>query len=549
MNSRSENDALNPTQSFTSAWRPSLNRRPRLRGAAAVLAAYLVSACAAPPVHTPVGAAAPVTTAESAREAVRITPQCSWREAILYFVVLDRFADGDAGNNRSVDVTAKGTFHGGDLVGLTRQLDEISSLGATAIWITPVVKNIPGYVTGAGFPDWAYHGYWAEDFIRVDPRFGSEEELATLVAEAHQRGLEVLLDVVYNHVGYGSSYLTDARTRGWLRSEEKGTCGADDLTSCLSGLPDFRTEMEPVATYLMDAHLARARAAGLDGFRLDTVKHVDHPFWKTHRQRTRAELGEDFFLVGEVWGGDASSLDPWFAGDEMDAGFDFGFQGSTLGWLQGRGRTVAFARYLESRENVRAGYSLAHFLSSHDTTGALHQLGGDRARFRLAATLQLTVSGIPTIYYGEEVGRKIGEWPENRSDMPWGEHAISPGRGLPRDEPLREDYRRLIAARRQHRALSIGAQRTLSTDGDLLVFAREDAGGSAAVVALNRGTQPARATIDTPPALRGSKLRDALSGIEIDAAGDRLEIEVPPLEARVLVPLETRPCAKEGDDG
>ncbi|HSP80178.1 MAG TPA: alpha-amylase family glycosyl hydrolase, partial [Myxococcaceae bacterium] len=260
---------------------------------------------------------------------------------MLYFVVVDRFADGDPSNNLQVDKSAPGAFHGGDLAGLRHNLDELASLGVTALWITPVVKNIDGFVTGAGFPDWGYHGYWADDFHQLEPRFGTEEELAALVEACHQRGIRVLLDVVYNHPGYLSRYLKNPETRGWLRSEERGGCGPDDLTSCVSGLPDFKTELPEVAKYLLDAQLAWGRRSGVDGFRLDTVKHVDHSFWQEHRRRTREELGQDFFLLGEVWGGDRESLDPWFAGDEMDAGFDFGFQGSALAWVQGRGRTVA----------------------------------------------------------------------------------------------------------------------------------------------------------------------------------------------------------------
>jgi glycosidase len=145
------------------------------------------------------------------------------------------------------------------------------------------VQNIPGYVTGAGFPDWAYHGYWADDFTRLDPRFGTEDDLAALVRECHRRGMKVLLDVVYNHAGYGSRYLTDPRTRGWLRSSEAGTCGEDDLTQCVAGLPDFETERPEVAAWLLDAQLRWAERFRLDGFRLDTVKHVGHPFWQEHR--------------------------------------------------------------------------------------------------------------------------------------------------------------------------------------------------------------------------------------------------------------------------
>jgi alpha-amylase len=476
---------------------------------------------------------------------VSVVPQESWQDAILYFVILDRFADGDPANNRDVDRRAKGTFHGGDLAGLRQQLDELADLGVTALWITPVVKNIDGFVTGAGFPDWGYHGYWADDFYRLDPRFGSEAELKGLVDDAHARGMKVLLDVVYNHAGYDSTYLEDPKTRGWFRTEALGTCGSDDLTSCVAGLPDFKTELPEVAEYLFEAHLSLAQRVGLDGFRLDTVKHLDHAFWQEHRRRTRERLGQGFFLIGEVWGGDARSLDPWFAGDEMDAGFDFSFQGSALGFLEGRGRTVAFDRYLQSRERVRQGYLLAPYLSSHDVQGALSLLKGDRELFRLAALLQLTASGIPTIYYGEEVGRPGGDWPDNRSDMPWGERRIHPGAGLPRDEALRADYKKLIAIRRAHPALARGSHASLSSDGDLLVFARRGA-GDAVVIAVNRGTSPATAAFDAPAEWGGRPVRDAWNGEDVPRTGARIEVAVAPRSARVLI-SEDKPPAGAGE--
>jgi glycosidase len=396
-----------------------------------------------------------------------------------------------------------------------------------------VVKNIDGFVTGAGFPDWAYHGYWADDFYRLDPRFGTEAELKALVDDAHARGLKVLLDVVYNHAGYDSHYVTDPRTRGWLRAGS--ACGADDLRMCVAGLPDFKTELPEVADYLMAAHLGLAKRVGLDGFRLDTVKHVDHPFWREHRRRTREQLGQDFFLIGEVWGGDARSLDPWFADDEMDAGFDFSFQGSTLGWLLGRGRTVAFDHYLKSRETVRAGHLLSPYLSSHDVPGALFQLHGDKELFRLAALLELTAGGIPMIYYGEEVGRPGGDWPDNRSDMPWGDRKILPGAGKPRDEALRADYRKLIAIRRAHTAFSRGVHSGLATDGDLLVFLqRDEASGDAVVVAVNRGSAPAAASFAAPAEWGDSPVEDVWNGEPVARTAGRIEATVAPRSARIF---------------
>lgn len=461
-----------------------------------------------------------------------------WSGDVIYFVLIDRFADGDPSNDVQVDPKQKGSFHGGDLKGLLDHLDEIASLGVTAIWINPVVKNIDGPVYGAGFPDYGYHGYWADDFTKLDPRFGTEAQLKAFVDACHQKGIKVLLDVVYNHCGYLCRYLNDPKTKDWLRSNETNTCGQDDVTTCVAGLPDFKTERPEVAKFLLDAQLGWAKKLDLDGFRLDTVKHVAMDFWREHRARTRAELGPGFFLLGEVWGGDREVLDPYFEPDVMDAGFDFGFEGSTVGFLEGNGRTVAFDAYLRSRQKVRKGHYLAHFLSSHDVKGAITELGGSADLFRLAAVLQLTTAGIPVVYYGEEVARNIGDWPENRSDMPWGGRDILPGKGVKRNEALRADYAALIGLRRQHPALARGKHSGLATDGDLYVFAREDeASGDAVVVAVNRGKGQATVPFTAPAAWGDKKVEDLFGGgpaLKKDAKTGGYQLTVAGRKARIL---------------
>ncbi len=474
---------------------------------------------------------------------VAVLPQRDWSDAVLYFVVLDRFADGDAANNAKVDRANPGGFHGGDLAGLTAQLDEIADLGATAIWITPVVEQIafcppaqpPTGVTvpGGWFEHCGFHGYWANNFQRLDPQFGSEQDLRSLVDAAHARGIKVLLDVVYNHAGYDADYLNDPATRGWFRTKPV-ECSADDLLCQVGGLPDLRTELPEVQDYLLDAHLGLASRTGLDGFRLDTVKHVEHEFWQRHRRETRERVGPDFYLLGEVWGGSATVLDEYFENDEMNAGFDFTFKGSCESFVQGKGRTIAFAAYLEKRHKVREGYQLAHYLSSHDEPMALHNLGGDLDAFRLCVALQMTSLGIPTIYYGEEVARQGSVWPLNRSDMPWGARDVLPGKGQKRDEALRGYYKRLIEIRRQNPALSRGAFRRLSSDGDLLVFERADAAsGNTVVVAVNRGAAEATASVAAPSGW--SRALESLSGAELGVDGGMLTLVVPPRSAQVYV--------------
>ena len=504
-------------------------------GAALGLAVFLSSCRTGAPAAPVAAPAAPPAAHAAAAPAPPLLDD--WRDAVLYFVVLDRFADGDPSNDAGADPTKKGYFHGGDAKGLTARLDEIASLGVNAIWITPVVTNIPGFVTGAGFPDWGYHGYWADDFLSLDPRFGTENDFRELVAACHARGIRLLLDVVYNHAGYDSKYTKDPATKGWLRTNERGDCGQDDVTSCVAGLPDFKTEDPEVAKYLLDAQIGWAKRLGVDGFRLDTVKHVAHDFWTEHRKRTREEVGKGFFLLGEVWGGDSQVLDPWFERDEMDAGFDFAFQGNALAFVEGRGRALAFDRYLKSREKVRSGHLLAHFLSSHDVPGGLFQLGGDVALFRLAAVLQMTTAGIPTIYYGEEVARPGGDWPDNRSDMPWGGRDVKPGAGLPRNEALRADYVKLVAIRKARPALRRGTHQGLVTQGDGYVFLRRDeAAKDAVAVAVNRGPEPATVSFPAPAEWGGAAPKDLFGGLAVTAADGSVSLTLPPRGAAIVAP-------------
>jgi glycosidase len=484
------------------------------------------------------------TGSPGASPPVSVTPVTDWRDAVIYFVLVDRFADGDRENNAQVDRRNPGGFHGGDLKGLTRQLDEITALGATAIWINPVVRQIerPQWAQGPagsgweqGFQHWGFHGYWAGDFERLEPHFGDEADLKAFVTAAHARGLKVLLDVVYNHVGYGARYLDDSATRHWFRPGE-GDCGAEPLTCRVGGLPDFRTELPDVRDFLFRAHLGLAQRTGLDGFRLDAVKHVEHDFWQAHRARSRRDLGPGFFLLGEVWGGAYDVLDPWFRNDEMDAGFDFSFRGACQGFVDGKGRTVAYAAYLRKRHQVRSGYHLAHYLSSHDEPMFLHELAGDKQKFRLCVTLQMASLGIPVIYYGEEVARAGGAWPTNRADMPWGALPVAPGGGMARDDALRADYQRLIALRRAHPALSRGTFRELSSTGDLLVFAREETtSGDTVIVAVNRGTTAAVARVPLPAPWVGAPLREALSNAPILPEEGVVTIQTPPRTAQIFV--------------
>lgn len=478
-------------------------------------------------------AAAPPAFDDPARVVVEPGAARDWRDEILYFAMTDRFFDGDPANDRDVKKGDKGAFHGGDWRGLTRKLGYLSHLGVTALWISPVVEQIGHPVTGAGFPDWAYHGYWAEDFTRPEPRFGTEAELRALVDAAHGLGIKVLVDVVLNHPGYGSHFVTDG---AMVRSTELGTCGAtdDDLLKCLSGLPDFKTEDPKVAEQLEAWQLAWIERTGCDGFRVDTVKHVSPGVWRDFARRARA-LRPDFFLLGEVWGATMhEDFASEYLGDQMDTLFDFGFNGEVEGFLLARGRPVAFGRFLQARHRYPKRQVLAHYLDTHDVPTMYTRLGGDRRKLVLAATLQLTSVGIPVITWGNEVGRKGGVWPENRSDMPWGKA---------QDGTLLTMYRRLIELRRAHKALSRGAYTTLATSDDALAYLRSwPEGPDAVIVAVNRGNKPAALALALP-ADAPTRWRDALAKkpTALVASEGKLTVTVPPVEALVLEAVPSAP--------
>jgi alpha-amylase len=468
-----------------------------------------------------------------------------WSDDVLYFVLVDRYADGDRTNNQKVFLSNPGGWHGGDIKGLTGQLDELADLGVTALWINPVQKQVadcpyapaPANLGVPEFRHCAFHGYWTDDFLSLDEHFGDMEDLQNLVDEAHKRHIKVLLDIVYNHAGYNSSYRnrTTADGQRWLRAGE-GNCDVDPVKCAVGGLPDFKTELPEVRKFLLDANITLAKRAGVDGFRLDTYKHIESDFWAEHRRRTRAEINPDFFLLAEYWGGTASALDPFFERDEVDAGFDFSFKGSCESFVSGRGRSIAFGRYLGSRHKVREGYLLAHYLSTHDEPMSLANLGGDKEKFRICVAIQMTSIGMPVIYYGEEVARGGSVWPLNRNNMPWGDRDIRPGQGVVRDESLRDYYKSLLRIRKHHPALSRGQFRILSGPSDtFLAFARDErASNDRVVVLVNRESAEVPVDVALPEEWKERSATDELNNEQLAVVDGHVSLLMAPASVRIL---------------
>jgi len=402
-------------------------------------------------------------------------------ERIVYLALTDRFENGDSGNDEVVDLASPLAYHGGDFAGMARRLNYLAELGVTTLWMSPFVEQID-HPVGEEAPHWGFHGYWAEHFDRVEPRFGSEEELAALLDAAHALGLEVIADIVINHPGYGSHFVNEA---GWVRSTEAGSCpdeGATDIDMCLFGLPDFRTEDPAVASALSTWQSAWFARLPLDGLRADTVKHVEDDVWRAFLSLAREAATErgDLWTLGESWGTAPGDETRWLAPDLFDAVFDFEFADLVESFLNGRMRAAAFGHHMNRRNDAAIG-RYVHYLNTHDTAGFIDRLD-DADAYPAALALLLTSAGVPLLYYGDELGRVGGEWPANRPDMDW----------TALDDIGATPFRltqQLIALRRDHPALRRGRLELMHADEDLVVMARESP-EERVVIAMNRGEQP-----------------------------------------------------------
>ncbi|MFD8975873.1 pullulanase-type alpha-1,6-glucosidase [Streptomyces sp. NPDC059593] len=398
----------------------------------------------------------------------------------FYFVLPDRFANGDTSNDRGgltgsrtqtgFDPTDKGFYQGGDLKGLTQRLDYIKGLGTTAIWMAPIFKNRP--VQGEGKDASAgYHGYWITDFTQVDPHFGTNEDLEKLIAAAHAKGMKVFFDVITNHTadtvdyaekkyGYrpkgaypyldkdgrpfddrdaigkvdaGSFPYTpvekaNAKVPAWLNDPamyhnrgDSTWAGESAEYGDFVGLDDLWTERPEVVEGMKKIYEKWVRDFKIDGFRIDTVKHVDLDFWTewaTALDAYAKKRGrEDFFMFGEVYSADTTVTAPYVTRGRLDATLDFPFQDAARAFAsQGAGAdrlARVFAedyRYTTDKANA---YEQVTFLGNHDMgrIGTFLKQDNPNAsdaellrRARLANELMFLSRGNPVIYSGDEQG-------------------------------------------------------------------------------------------------------------------------------------------------
>jgi pullulanase len=502
-----------------------------------------------------------------------------WDESIIYFMLTDRFFNGDTSNddpyNLSYDKAKRGTYQGGDFEGITEKLDYLDELGVNTVWISPVVENIKYDVRSvetngeSDEPYFGYHGYWASNFGELNPHFGSMDEFHTLIDEAHERGIKIMVDVVVNHTGYGlkevdgelaeaqrpEGYPTDAEREKYSDILRQGKdVGTDEVVGELAGLPDIITEDPEVRQQIIDwqtdwiEKATTAKGNTIDYFRVDTVKHVDKPTWMAFKNAITEKMPQHK-MIGEAWGANADTDYGYLESGMMDSLLDFGFKGIAHEFVNGSLK-AANDKLTARNEKIDNTATLGQFLGSHDEDGFLHSLGGDEGKLKVAASLQATAKGQPVIYYGEELGQSgANNYPQydNRYDFAWDQVETN---------DILAHYKKILNFRGDHLKVFAKGERSLvgGTNSDKFLMFSRTYDGESAYVGLNVGEKAIEVTVsvDSPDAF----ITDHYSGKEYTASGaEKVTLTIPSIieGGTVLLTVEggtiTDAAAGSGDGG
>jgi glycosidase len=556
-----------------------------------------------------------------------------WRDEVIYQLLVDRFANGDVNNDYHVDREAPAAYHGGDWQGVIDRLDYLEELGVTAIWISPVVKNVE---TDAGV--WSYHGYWTQHFTEPNPHFGDTAKLREMVDACHERGIKVILDIVTNHVGqvffydingngrpdesvYGSGttspvthvseYDPDYDPEGVQAETSLGGAGPAPIIffndpginrigpqpdhfrnpdwynrkgrvydwsqrdqvitgDFPGGLKDLKTTHPDVRRALVDSYAHWVEQTGVDGFRIDTLKHVEHGFWQMFcpaiRQRAAERGKHQFLMFGEAFDGDDALIGSYTFDQGVDSVFYFSHKFQVVdGVFKHGGPTSTIESLFEARavnygsmghpggptaetgEPLAPQQLLVNFLDNHDIPRFLYDEPSVEALHNALVYL-LTIDGIPCLYYGTEQRFDGGNDPHNREDL-WSS-------GYDTDNGTFRLIRHLIDLRKAHAPLRRGdmtirwATDRTGDEPDAGIFAFERTyRGSTVLVVVNTSDHHVSETsyawgggehMQTSFAA-GTVLtnvfrdEDVVDDVVTVGAGGRLLVHVPPRGAKVYV--------------
>ncbi len=493
-----------------------------------------------------------------------------WEGANLYFLMTDRFNNGDKSNdvtfNRSKQAAPLRGFQGGDIKGITMKIEEgyFDKLGVNVIWLTPVVEQIhDGVDEGTGL-SYGFHGYWTRDWTAIDPNFGSRQDLMNMVNRAHEHGIRVMLDAVINHTGPVTAE-DPVWPSDWVRTAPQCDYKTyETTTACtlVKNLPDVKTESDAAVElpkFLIDKWKAEGRYDqemqeldaffkrtkyprapryyiikwltdyvadfGIDGYRADTVKHVGEQVWsdfKTEcdyafrqwKKNNPAKVLDDnrFYTIAEVYNYGISAGQEFDFGDKKVNYFNYGFDNMInfeFKWDAKEPYEAIFSKYSELLNSTLEGYSVLNYISSHDDSAPFDPT---RVKSIESANKLLLSPGISQTYYGDETGRSLvvpGTQGDAtlRSFMNWDDV-----RNNAQTKEVLRHWQKIGMFRKKHPAIGAGIHKQISASP--YVFSRGYHSGKfldRVVIGLdmNKGRKELNVSSVFP---EGSILRDAYSG-------------------------------------
>ena len=371
---------------------------------------------------------------------------------VLYLIMPDRFANGNPANDNiemnmpyKVDRSDPNARHGGDIQGISNNLDYLSDLGVTAIWLNPVLEN--------DMQGGSYHGYATTDYYKVDPRFGTNEEYAQLVEDANKKGLKVVMDIIFNHCGNDHHWVTDLPSPDWFNNLDEyvetshikevyfDNYASDYDTKKLTDgwfvptMPDLNQRNRHVAKYLIQNSIWWIEYTGINGIRQDTYPYADYDMmidWCVAVDREYPEYN----IVGEAWLNNPIGTAFWQQNSKLNnkkntqlkTVMDFKLMGlshsafseETGDWGGGLYNLYEHMSYDYIYPDI---YHVLRFLDNHDTDRFLKEMPTDLLSYKQAITFLLTIPGIPQLYYGTELlmhGDKSRSDGDIRLDVPGG---------------------------------------------------------------------------------------------------------------------------------
>lgn len=509
---------------------------------------------------------------------------------LIYFVFPDRYLNGDTTNDNFPGYNPKDTafFHGGDLKGLTGScepgdngLARIKKLGFTAVWVTPLVVQQSPKPSGAG-----YHGYWGVDFLNVDPHLGTKADLIAFSDCAKKLGLKLILDVVTNHTGdvikysdktaYIPADSVNAKNPQWL-NELTNFHNVGDMNNCWGdgpcmqlgdfyGLDDLATEKPAVYNGWAQVYGQWIKDFGFQGFRVDTARHVDDNFfknWSPQINSQAASMGiSKFTIFGEVWDFDPINLMNYVRRNGIQTVLDFPFERTATEFASGYSDASTVENlflYDDLYTSATSSASnLVTFLGNHDMGRAGKMIESKRInppaellpRTLLGHALMYLTRGIPTVYYGDEVGMngtdsgtdqlarqdmfstKVGIW---RTEKRIGSAPIGSGNSfdLTDTHPIAQYLQKLAALRKSNLALANGQMQIRSAKDSVLVISKKDSiENKEYLVAFNNSSKVMKTSVTSATSHGGWKV--LLGTSKITTNNEKVTLTIPALSTVVL---------------